>query len=182
MYVLEDTNSNDVWLVDIGSSDFSVFSEKNVRGVFVTHTHIDHIQGVNALVAKYPDCIIYTNQAGKEGLYNDKINLTYYHEKPLCFIGGNVQIVKEGDKIPLFDEFEMDIIETPGHHPSCVSYKCGKYLFTGDSYIPDVPVVTKLKGGNREEARKSVEKIMEYVREGVVVCAGHGEETINQII
>jgi len=174
MYVLEDTHSDDVWLVDIGSSDFSAFSEKNVRGVFITHTHIDHIQGINALVVKYPDCIIYTNQAGKEGLYNDKINLTFYHEKPLCFIGGNVQVVKEGDKVPLFDDIEMEIIETPGHHPSCVCYKAQNYLFTGDSYIPDVPVVTKLRGGSKIEAERSLIKIKGMITENSVICPGHG--------
>ena len=48
-------------------------------------------------------------------------------------------------------------------------------MFTGDSYIPNVEVVTKLKGGNKEESKKSLEKIKKLMEEGTIVCAGHGE-------
>lgn len=143
--------------------------------MFITHTHIDHIQGINDLLAQYPDCIIYVNEAGKEGLYNDKFNLTFYHEESLCFVGGDVRIIKEGDKMQLFDGVDMEFIETPGHHPSCVCFKAGNYLYTGDSFIPGVPVVTKLKGGNRVQAAESEERIMSLIEENTILCPGHGE-------
>ena len=74
IFVLEDVQSDYCWLVDIGLKNFAVPNEKIVKGVFITHTHIDHIQGINWLLSQYPDCAIYVNDAGKEGLYDDKIN------------------------------------------------------------------------------------------------------------
>lgn len=175
MFMLEDVQSDYCWLVDIGEKGFLAPNGKRVKGVFITHTHIDHIQGLNDLIVKYPDCIVYVNEAGREGLFNDKFNLTYYHEDPLHFVGGDVRVIKEGDHVPLFDDIEMELIETPGHHPSCVCYKVGNYLFTGDSYIPNVPVVTKLKGGNRVKAAESELRIKSLIIDGIILCPGHGE-------
>ena len=175
IFVLEDVQADYCWLVDIGGKGFSVPNGKRVKGVFITHTHIDHIQGINDLLAKYPDCIIYVNEAGREGLYNDKINLTFYHEEPLCFVGGDVRIIKEGDKVQLFDDTVMEFIETPGHHPSCVCFKAGNYLFTGDSFIPGVSVVTKLKGGHRAHATESRLRIKSLIGKQIILCPGHGE-------
>jgi len=173
IYVLEDVHADYCWLVDIGEKNFVVPSGKRVKGVFITHTHIDHIQGLNDLLEQCPDCIIYVNEVGREGLFDDKVNLTFYHEEPLCFVGGDVRIVKEGDIIGLFEGVEMEVFETPGHHPSCVCYKDQNYLFTGDSYIPGVSVVTKLKGGNRLEARNSEARIKSMINEYTLLCPGH---------
>lgn len=175
IFVLEDVKSDYCWLVDIGEKGFLVPNGKRVKGVFITHTHIDHIQGINDLLTIYPDCMVYVNEAGRDGLYNDKINLTFYHGEPLCFVGGDVRITKEGDKVQLFEGLEMEIIETPGHHPSCICFKAGNYLFSGDSYIPGVPVVTKLKGGNRTQAEESEERIKSLVKENTMLCPGHGD-------
>lgn len=176
IFVLEDVQSDYCWLVDIGLKNFAVPNEKIVKGVFITHTHIDHIQGINWLLSQYPDCAIYVNDAGKEGLYDDKINLTLYHEEPLCFVGGNVRVIKEGDKVQLFNDIKMEFFETPGHHPSCVCFKVGNYLFTGDSYIPGSSVVTKLKGGNREQSLVSIKRIKSLIEDNfTILCPGHGD-------
>lgn len=42
------------------------------------------------------------------------------------------------------------VIETPGHCPSCLTYYTDNYIFTGDSYIPNVKVVTKLPYGDKK--------------------------------
>lgn len=174
IYVLEDALSDYCWLVDIGSKDLSFLPDnKIVKGLFITHTHIDHILGINDLLVKYPNCIVYVNEAGREGLYDDKQNLTFYHEEPLCFIGGDVRIIKEGDKMQLFDGTEMEFIETPGHHPSCVCYKADRHLFTGDSYFLKMPVVTKLKGGDKEQALKSIALLSEMRKQGYIIHCGH---------
>lgn len=175
IYVLEDVQSDYCWLVDIGEKNLCIPGNKRVKGVFITHTHIDHIQGINDILEKFPECIIYVNKAGKEGLYNDKDNLTFYYEEPLCFKGGNVRTIKEGDKVQLFDFAVMEFVETPGHHPSCVCFKSDKYLFTGDSYIPGFPVITKLKGGNRIQAAESESRIKSLIDKQTVICPGHGE-------
>ena len=48
----------------------------------------------------------------------------------------------------------------------------GEYLFTGDSYISGIKVVTNLPGGNKELAAQSLEKILELAK-GKILCPGH---------
>jgi hypothetical protein len=68
----------------------------------------------------------------------------------------------------VFDNYFLEILETPGHNWSCLTFKIQNYLFTGDSYIPGVAVVTKLKGGDGLSNRKSLKKIMEMEKRLII--------------
>lgn len=170
---------NGIWLVDAGDVDKLTGSAlkcvKTVKGVFVTHSHFDHIYGLNGLLERFPDVVVYTSAYGKGGLYSDRLNFSRYHESPFVFQGRNVVVLKEGDRVPLGEGVEMEVLETPGHDPGCLCYKLGNYLFTGDSFIPGVPTVTKLRGGSKVESQASLEKIKRIITEKTVVCPGHGE-------
>jgi glyoxylase-like metal-dependent hydrolase (beta-lactamase superfamily II) len=176
-YIVSENNSASVWLIDVGDIDgvlHSLTKEKFIKGVFITHTHFDHIYGINKLIDTFPDCIVYTSEDGKKGLFSDKLNLSYYHNDPVNFLGSNIQILTEGDKIEIFESFFLETMETPGHNWGCLTYRIGNYLFTGDSYIPNVPVVTKLKGGDRVANKKSLLKIMDNISMNTIICPGHG--------
>lgn len=175
-WLLSETESNRVWLVDCGDVEpiFEKVREPEIAGVLLTHAHFDHIYGLPALLERYPDCKIYTNEIGRDTLADTRLNMSLYHETPLTVRGTQVKICGEGDVIPLFQSVIAKIYETPGHHPSCLTYIVDNYMFTGDAYIPDVKVVTKLPKGNKVQAQESVKKILELA-EGKVICPGHGE-------
>lgn len=177
-YIL--TNDKDCWIVDIGDT-YKVFDyiddKYNVRSIFITHSHFDHIYGLNNLIERFPDCTIYISESGKDGLFDDKRNFSLYHEQPLNFKGGNIQVVRGGDIIKLSENIEIECIATPGHDTSCITYRCGNYLFTGDSYIPNEKPVTKLKGGNKEDYQNSLQKILDMIDSDTIVCPGHGNMT-----
>jgi len=179
-YIISEDKFNWVWLVDIGDIEGvlnSLSKNTKVKGVFITHPHYDHIFGINKLIELFPDCIVFTSEEGQKSLGSDKLNLSFYHEVPIIFQGPNIQILHESDTIELFENCFVETIETPGHNWSCLTYKVDDYLFTGDSYIPNVKVVTKLKGGDREANKKSLKKIMDNISEDTIVCPGHGEMT-----
>jgi hydroxyacylglutathione hydrolase len=180
-YVLSEAGSNWVWLIDIGDFEAAlglIPPNGHVKGVFITHSHFDHIYGLNLLVDKFPFCPVYISEFAKEGLYCAKLNMSYYHEAPMVFKGSNTVILKEMDKVKLFEKKFLDVLETPGHNEGCLTFKVENYLFTGDSYIPNVKVVTKLKGGNREANIQSLEKIKNYIDPNTILCPGHGESLI----
>jgi glyoxylase-like metal-dependent hydrolase (beta-lactamase superfamily II) len=179
-YIVSDNNSDWVWLIDVGDIKGvlnSLTKGTYVKGVFITHPHFDHIYGINKLVDLFPECLVFTSEDGKQGLFSDKLNLSYYHNDPITFLGSNIQILRENDTIELFENYFLEALETPGHNWGCLTYKIGNYLFTGDSYIPNVPVVTKLKGGDRESNKKSLQKIKDNISENTIICPGHGEMT-----
>jgi hydroxyacylglutathione hydrolase len=177
-YIISETKSKWVWLIDIGDIegvlDF-LSKDKIVKGVFITHTHYDHIYGINKLIAQFPNCIVFSSKHGKKGLISDKLNLSHYHDDPIMFKGSKVQKLVENDRIELFDSCFLETLETPGHNLSCLTYRVGNYLFTGDSYIPNVKVVTKLRGGDRQASIISLQRIMDNISNNTIICPGHGK-------
>ena len=166
------------WAVDCG--DVIPFlklireQKKALKGIFITHTHFDHIYGLNEVMEEFPDCIVYTSAHGKEGLYSDKLNFSRYHGTSFLFQYKNIQILKEGDEIDLFPAVKMEVWETPGHDWSCLTYKMGDLLFTGDSYIPGLKVVASFPRSDKRQAGESVTRILR-ASECCYIYPGHGE-------
>lgn len=177
-YILEDDSAFDVWLVDCGDIDniTSSLPSKKVKGVLLTHTHFDHIYGLNDLFAIYPDCCVFTNIYGREGLLSAKKNMSFFHEKPFIFNKKEkIFVVEDGIEINI-GFTSVKAFFTPGHSESCISYIVNDYLFSGDSYIPGIKVVTNLPGSNKSEAVSSA-KLIESMALNKVLCSGHGEIT-----
>ena len=171
------TYENQCWVIDIGDTDkiSKYISDKyELKGVLLTHSHFDHIYGINDFLKKFPDCKIYTSEYGKIALKDAKKNLSFYHEQAIEYLEDNVQILKEGDKIELFHNIYLEVLETPGHCPSCLTYYTDNYIFTGDSYIPNLKVVTNLPKGNKIQAQESLERIKELAKNRII-CPGHGK-------
>lgn len=96
--------------------------------------------GINRLISLFPDCIVYTSAHGQEGLYSEKLNFSKYHDHPFVFSGNKVKILHEGDRIEIFRGQKLEVLETPGHDPGCLTYFTENYIFTGDSYLFDTKV------------------------------------------
>lgn len=174
VYALSDGKSNDYYLIDIGDFDAAqslLPREANVRGVFITHGHHDHIFGLNKLKEAYPECVVYASEECARMLASAKANLSLYMEMPFEYTG-KVTILHDGDVVPLFEGINLTAIATPGHNPSCLCFEVENYLFTGDSYIPGVKVVTNLPGGNKKQAQESLEKILRLAQTKKN-CPGH---------
>lgn len=173
-WLLSDEGSSWVWLVDCGDVEpiIEKIGERSIAEVLLTHAHFDHIYGLPELLRRYPDSRIYTNEVGRETLAKAKLNMSLYHETPLTVEGKQICICGEGDDIELFENITAKVLETPGHHPSCLTYKVEDSLFTGDAYIPDIKVVTNLPKGDKKQAQKSLERI-KTLAEGKIIRPGH---------
>lgn len=173
-WLLSETESNQVWLVDCGDvgSIKEKVVDKTIAGVLLTHAHFDHIYGLPELLKLYPDCRVYTNEVGRETLANSKQNLSFFHESPLSVVGPQVTLCREGDGIELFPDVIATVYETPGHHPSCLTFMVGDYLFTGDAFIPGIKVVTNLPKADKKLVQESLVRI-NRLSEGKKILPGH---------
>lgn len=175
-YVLSEEHSAYCWLVDVGDIEpvLDILGNRKVNGLLLTHSHFDHIYGVNKLVDLFPECIIYTSVHGKEGLGSEKLNLSLYHDNSLVLHKGNVCILEDGEEVQLFPTSSFKAIYTPGHDWSCVSYYNNDVIFTGDSYIPNNKLVTVFPKSDKTEALLSLNKIINLL-ETRDAYPGHGQ-------
>ena len=178
-YILYTEGSPKVWLIDCGDTDKILAwmdqYHKELSGIFLTHCHIDHIYGVNRMTEAFPYASVYlAKESGKKGVRDLRLNLTKYMEEPYVVETDNLVEVDEGDEVTLFDDTLLQVLKTDGHSPDSLSFRVNNMLFTGDAYIPPLPVVTKLPGANKPIAQQSLERIISLVeKESLTVMPGH---------
>lgn len=175
-YILPVGNQRDCWLVDCGDVENVIERGCNIKGVFLTHAHFDHIYGINKLLVAFPDALIYTNAEGKQGLQNPKWNFSRYHEDIEDLIISspqNVQVIEKEGTLKLDEDLTIEILFSPGHEPSCLSFIVGNKLFTGDAYIPGIKTVVTFPRSNKQLAKKSEQRLKDLEAQGYEVMAGH---------
>lgn len=179
-------NGGIVYLVDCGDVQevLNLCEECVVKAVFLTHTHFDHIYEIESVISRFPNCLVYTSEFGIRALASSKLNFSRYQEcVPLIeFTSPNLRVIHEADKVLLFDNVVMEVMETLGHDKSCLSYQVENYFFTGDSFIPGVKMVTNLPGSDKEASEASLKKIQSCITENTVICPGHGEMVKGKLI
>ena len=179
-YVLSCEASPYVWLVDCGDYALQVrpiLQSRYVRGVLLTHTHSDHIYGLNETLKEFPKTTIYTNNFGRLALGNPKSNLSKFHEEIPDFVieqSADVQTLREGDTVELFPDVYARVLDTPGHDKSCLSYIVDDFLFSGDSYIPGERLISIFPNSNKKDAQSSYKRLLDLSKE-YIICPGHGK-------
>ena len=121
-YILSVEGKDGLVLIDIGDitpiKQFVQEKGGTVQALFLTHTHYDHIYGIKDLLRSYPNCMVYTSSFGKEALGSDKLNFSRYHNDPVIWVGDNVTVLHENDKVEIFPGIFVEVFETPGHSSS----------------------------------------------------------------
>lgn len=157
------------YIIDPGDT-WEAFTK--AKAVLLTHAHFDHIYGLNKLLESNPDVVIYTNEYGAEMLMDSKKNMSKYHESPFVLSNNsNIELISD-NQIVNIDGVDTKAIFTPGHNPSCITWLCNDYLFTGDAYIPGIKTVTNLPGSDKQLAEQSILKIKQLSK-GKLILPGH---------
>ena len=172
----------EVILVDIGSFEFPEIlnflneNELELKALFLTHGHIDHIAGTNLLMRTFPKLNVYIGKNEEDYLTNAEYNLSYHIFREMFKVEdlGRVVYLKDGDRY-----FNLDIIDTPGHTKGgvCFYSKEDKFVITGDTLFAGSMGRTDFIGGNSELLFKSLKKLCDTLPKETVVYSGHGRET-----
>ena len=128
----------------------SGYHPSDIKAIFLTHAHPDHI-GTAAYFREKYGAAIYASE-GERGWIED-IDLQF-SERPIpnfyMLAGRSVTVdhmVKDGDVIVLSDEVCVHVIGTPGHSADEVSYRIDEVVFIGDT-VPvkgDIPMFIHLE-------------------------------------
>lgn len=103
--------------------------------VLETHAHADHLSGSQFLRRKYDAKVVI---GSKIKLVQETFKPVFNYDDSFSTDGSQFDhLVAEGDELPL-GTLSVEVIETPGHTPACVTYKVGDAIFTGDAlFIED---------------------------------------------
>lgn len=180
-YVLYTSENSDVWVVDPGDMTpvwkwMQENGKNRVRGILLTHTHFDHLYGVNSVLEKNPDCLLLVaNEYGKNGLTDIKQNGSKYTSEPIV-INENADVRFMENDMELWPGVNMKTFLSPGHSDDSICLLVDNFFFTGDTLIENIRTVTKIRGGSVEKLKESVLMIGKLQGYGYHVCPGHNEE------
>jgi glyoxylase-like metal-dependent hydrolase (beta-lactamase superfamily II) len=171
-----------VWIIDPGdSAQLLVWLKQNTKivlGILLTHSHIDHIYGINDICLKYPLAKIYASRNSKNGLFSPKTNGSYYLDIPYYVENENIEYINNGDIIKLWEGVSAFVFETPGHDYDCVSYHIKNNLFTGDALIPGVKPHTKSKKADKQIAYNTIKWIKKTFDDMTLIYPGHKDSCL----
>lgn len=173
------------WIVDPGMYEadelhsFFTFIEENKlepQAIINTHTHLDHIFGVPALIDKYKirfgmhelDKPVLDGAAGSAMLFGFDFRDI---PQPSFYISEN-EAMMLGD-----DAIEVRLV--PGHSPGSIVfyYPQGKWAISGDTLFSGSIGRSDLPGGNHDQLLKSIREQLFTLPEETTVYNGHGPST-----
>ena len=180
-YIVQDEETKETMVIDPGGeaskiADMLNILEANLKYIYITHCHGDHIGALKELnKLKGGKILIHRDDA--EGLHNKNINLTDYigmHEVDIQ----NSLTVDDEDKIHL-GKLEFIVIHTPGHTAGGSSLYCPeeKMLFSGDTLFYGTWGRTDLPTGSFKDIINSITQKLLTLPGDTIVYPGHGKPT-----
>ena len=181
-YVLID--GTDCWIIDVGDCKdiLQIVQGLDLKGVFLTHVHYDHIYGLNKLANTIDGIRVYTNLAGQKALMDPIENLSFFHDDPFTFAyPERLVTVDDNQSVLLTSETSIQALFTPGHSETCITWFINDSIFTGDSLIPGIKTVVKLPGGDHLKSVESEQNILALAQDKHIY-SGHSTHNADTIL
>ena len=178
-------DQKECWIVDPGMYDnnetnqltqYIGRNQLQPKGIINTHTHLDHIFGVEALKKHYKipfsfhekDLPVLNGAAGSAMLFGFDFKTI---PQPDSFISAQAPLKLEND--------ELEVRFTPGHSPGSISfyYPKANWVISGDVLFSGSIGRTDLPGGNFDTLINSIRTHLFTLPDDTTVYSGHGPAT-----
>jgi hydroxyacylglutathione hydrolase len=143
--------------------------------IIATHTHFDHVLGVDGIRATLDIPFL---------IHNDDLPmLESMQSRVRQFMGLTVpppprvdRFLKDGESLTVGHD-TLKVLHTPGHSPGSISLAGRGYVFTGDALFNQSIGRTDLPGGDLPTLIRSITDRLFSLADYTAVYPGHGPET-----
>ena len=176
-YVVSVPGSKEVLVIDPGEQVERLAAVLEDFGwspqfIMLTHEHLDHIMGTNALLSKYPGASLVCSVDCAAAITDDRMNLSFFTATPYESVPADVAIADEA-----YLDWHLPVMCKPfgGHSLGSMLIAVGGCLFAGDQFIKGIPTLTALSGGSDEALRECLTWVQRRFPPETQVYPGHGE-------
>lgn len=180
-YIVQDEKTKETMVIDPGGSVNEIVElldilKANLKYIYLTHCHGDHIGGVKELKERKGGKIL-IHRYDAEGLYNPEINLREHVGLTPEHLEADSR-VDDADLIHLGD-LEFKVLHTPGHTAGGSSLYCEKerLIFSGDTLFKGTWGRTDLPTSSFVDIINSIENKLLILPDDTIVYPGHGQPT-----
>jgi hydroxyacylglutathione hydrolase len=178
-YLVEDEDTKDAVVIDANLEpelmvDLALKRNANVKAVLLTHTDIDHVGGLAALLEAFGSIPVAVHETERHVVTEGR---------PLRREFGastspveNVVSLVEGEKFRA-GSLAFEVLHTPGHSPGGVTLKIGDKLFTGDALFAGSIGRSDFSNSNGKELLDGINAKLLIQPDELTVYSGHGPAT-----
>ncbi len=145
--------------------------------IILTHGHFDHIYGAKKLREYYKIPIAQNPMDTMLKEYNQLVSLQVYGASCDCDYPIDIQLIDD-TMIEAINE-KITIIHTPGHSPGSIVIRLGgnPIIFAGDTIFKKSIGRTDLPGGDINQMKNSIKKLLSQLPDETIIYPGHGPPT-----
>ena len=156
-YLIQPHNLSSVWAVDasVPIDLFPKLLQNKIQGIFITHTHGDHVAYLEQYISKNPNILVYFHK-------ESKFKRSDYKFVPIA-----------DSEIIQFEDTQIKVLFTPGHYSDSCCFLMGNIIFTGDTLFIGRTGRTISFGASTRQLYQSINKKILTLPHNTTIFPGH---------